>query len=85
VKDGGAAATVGLDELPPGARGTVRSVGGPAGLRQRLLEMGLTEGTSVEVIRRAPLGDPLEIRVRGYFLSIRRHDAHDVQVEREAR
>jgi Fe2+ transport system protein FeoA len=53
---------------------------GPPGVVQRLLEMGLTEGTVVGVVRAAPLGDPLEVRVRGYRLSVRKDDARLVRV-----
>ena len=74
--DGG----IGLDQVPVGGRAVVKVVGGKAALRQRLLEMGLTEGTDVEVVRLAPLGDPMEIRVRGYYLTLRKGDAKDVRV-----
>ncbi|MFM8979989.1 MAG: ferrous iron transport protein A [Planctomycetia bacterium] len=69
-----------LADLPLGARATVRAVDGPPGLAQRLLEMGLTPGTEVEVLRFAPLGDPLEIRLWGYLLTLRKQDARCVQV-----
>ena len=51
-------------------------------IRQRLLEMGLTKGSSVEFIRTAPMGDPIEILVRGYRLSLRKQEAESVLVER---
>lgn len=52
----------------------------PEDIEQRLLEMGLTVGTDCTVLRYAPMGDPLEIKVRGYCLSLRLHEAEGVQV-----
>ena len=52
----------------------------PAALQQRVLEMGLTAGTECTVLRYAPLGDPMQIRLRGYSLSLRRSEAHGVLV-----
>ena len=56
------------------------SVGGERTLRRRLLEMGLLPGTSIIVVRVAPLGDPIEIRLRGYSLSLRHADARAITV-----
>ena len=68
-----------LDRLRTGARGQVTTY--HQGFDpQRYLEMGLTPGTEVEVVRFAPLGDPMEIRVRGYALSIRKRDASRIGV-----
>jgi ferrous iron transport protein A len=67
-----------LADLPKGSRARVVSCAGRDGVIQRLLEMGLTEGVEVEVLRFAPLGDPIEIRLRGYALSLRREDARCV-------
>ncbi len=53
---------------------------GDAELRRRLLEMGFCNGASVEVVRRAPLGDPIEFRLRGYHLSLREEQAAHVQI-----
>ena len=61
----------------------VLAVDGGGALTLGLLEMGLVTGTSVEVIKRAPLGDPLELRVRGYHLSLRRAEATRVEVTRD--
>jgi ferrous iron transport protein A len=71
-----------LDRLPVGATGTVVAVHGELSLRRRLLEMGLTTGATVAVVRRAPLGDPIELRVRGYNLSLRAEQARCVSVGR---
>lgn len=71
-----------LAELSPGERGRILSVAEGAGMRHRLQEMGLTRGASVEMIRVAPLGDPIELQVRGYRLSVRKAEAATVMVER---
>lgn len=74
--------SVPLSQLRPGERGSILRIESiDPQLRQRLLEMGLTKGTLLEVIRLAPLGDPLEISVRGYRLSLRKHEAESVLVE----
>jgi len=65
-----------LSDLPVGQCAKIASLDGEPGIIQRLLEMGLTPGTEVAVVRLAPLGDPMEVTVRGYNLSIRRDDAH---------
>lgn len=74
---------VSLSTLQPGEKGTIeRITASVSSVRQRLLEMGLTRGTSVEIIRFAPMGDPIEILVRGYRLSLRRQEAESVLVVR---
>lgn len=70
-----------LSELSPGERGKVVKVAGDAEAARRLMEMGLMRGTTVEVVRRAPLGDPLEVRVRGFMLTLRRSEAEHIEVE----
>lgn len=70
-----------LDELPAGARARVRRVACGRSAAVRLMEMGLVPGTELEVIRRAPLGDPIELRIRGYALSLRATEAEHVDVE----
>jgi len=69
-----------LDALAPGARATVTGFATDAP-PARLLEMGLLPGTAVEVVRLAPLGDPMDLRVRGFHLSLRRAEAAHVVVE----
>lgn len=69
-----------LNRLGVGCRGFVATVGGEVEIRRRLLEMGFCNGTCVEVIRRAPLGDPIEFRLRGYHLSLRHEQAGLVHV-----
>lgn len=70
-----------LSKLGVGRSGWVKEITAEPGLRRRLLEMGLCTGTVVEVIRKAPLGDPLELRVRGYNLSLRNDQAACVTVQ----
>jgi ferrous iron transport protein A len=72
-----------LSELSPGQSGKVQRVEVTGSARGRLQEMGLIRGTVVQFVRSAPLGDPIEIRVRGYRLSLRRQEAEAVIVERE--
>lgn len=73
-----------LADLRPGESGRILEISGNAALVQRLLEMGLTDGEDVEVVRFAPLGDPVEVRIRGYHLSLRRSEAAAVAIERAA-
>lgn len=73
-------ATCALNTLGIGCRGAVVAVGGDPDVRRRLLEMGFCNGATVEVIRRAPLGDPIEFRLRGYHLSLRGEQARHVQI-----
>lgn len=70
-----------LDEMPVAGKGRVRGMTLPAETHRRLMEMGLTRGAAVEVVRYAPMGDPIEIRVRGYHLSLRKSEAAGIAVE----
>lgn len=79
MSDGGAET---LGTLPLGQRGRVVGFDLPPEHRQRLLEMGLTIGAEFEVVRFAPLGDPVDIKVRGYHLSLRKSDAAGVRIAR---
>ena len=74
-----------LDKLPIGKRGTIEKVNGEGPLRCRLLDMGLIPGTQVLVQKVAPMGDPIEIRIRGYELTIRLEDAKEIQVTEEGK
>ena len=76
----GSPETCTLNQLGIGCKGCVVSVGGDPELKRRLLEMGFCNGANVEVIRRAPLGDPIEFRLRGYCLSLRDEQAQYVQI-----
>jgi ferrous iron transport protein A len=70
-----------LDQLKPTERAVVSTLNGDGQIQQRLLEMGVLEGSEIEVVRLAPLGDPMEIRVQGYNLSLRKSEAALVQLE----
>jgi len=72
--------TTTLDRIAPGDRCRVASVRGEDGIAQRLMEMGLIEGSEVEVVRLAPLGDPMELLLHGYHLSLRKSEAARVAV-----
>ncbi len=71
-----------LDKLPIGGSGKILSVNGEGALRRRFLDMGLTPKTVVSVTKAAPLGDPIELRLRGYELSIRLEDAKNIEIEK---
>jgi ferrous iron transport protein A len=73
-------ATRTLTSIPPGTTAVIEKIQVPAEQRSRLLEMGLLVGTPVELVRFAPLGDPVEIKVRGYHLTIRKHEAEQILV-----
>jgi len=64
-----------LDLCPPGEEGTITELCGEPSLVQRLMELGFVPGEKVAVVKYAPLGDPLEIAIRGYHLSLRRGEA----------
>lgn len=72
-----------LRDLKPGESGIIESVGGKGALRRRLLEMGLTPGAKLTVQKTAPLGDPIEIRIRGYHLTLRKDDAAEIEIKGE--
>ena len=69
-----------LDQLQPGERGVIVSLEADAGFERRLMELGLVPGTPVEMVRRAPFGDPVEIRVRDVSLSLRRTETSRIHV-----
>ena len=70
-----------LKEVPVGTSATVRKIHGEGAVRRRIMDMGITKGVEVFVRKAAPLGDPIEIRVRGYELSLRKADAENIEVE----
>lgn len=70
-----------LDQLRSGQTARVRKVTGQGAVRRRLLDMGLTSGVEITMLRAAPLGDPIEYRLRGYHLSLRKSEAQTIQVE----
>jgi ferrous iron transport protein A len=78
--EGPRAAAVSLDALPIGAEARVVAVEGSGPVARRLMEMGVVPGAPVRVIKAAPLGDPLEVRVRNYHLALRRTEARTISV-----
>lgn len=74
-----------LNELKIGDSGVITAVGGEGALRCRLLDMGLTPRTVVTLRKVAPMGDPIEIHVRGYELALRVEDARQITVEKRDR
>ncbi len=70
-----------LKQTKCGETVTVLRLNGEGALKRRMMDMGITKGTSICVRKVAPLGDPIEITVRGYELSIRKGDAENIQVE----
>ena len=69
-----------LDELAVGESALLQTVGGEGALRQHFLDMGLIPGEEVTLVRFAPLGDPMEIMVQGYELTLRKDDAQKIEV-----
>lgn len=72
-----------LDELPIGQKSRIVAVHGQGALRRHLLDMGLTPHTEVMIRKIAPMGDPIELYLRGYELTIRIEDAKEIEVEGE--
>lgn len=70
-----------LDRIVPGSRAVVHDIKAEDSFSRSLLELGLVPGTEIEVVRRAPLGDPIELVVRGSHFSIRRREARRILVE----
>lgn len=73
-----------LKELPIGKSAVITAVGGEGALRCRLLDMGLIPKTRVTVIKAAPMGDPIELYIRGYELSIRLAEAENIEIAEES-
>ena len=70
-----------LRDISCGQSATVVKIQGEGGVRRRIMDMGITRGTQVQVRKVAPLGDPIEVTVRGYELSLRKADAEQILVE----
>lgn len=70
-----------LDQLEIGCRAIIKSIGGEGSLRRRLLDMGITPKTEVLVRKVAPMGDPMEIYLRGYELTLRKEDGKKIEIE----
>ena len=72
-----------LSQLKPSERGTIAKIGGDGPVRRRILDMGVVPGTEVEVVKVAPLGDPVDLLIRGYHLSLRKEEAKEILVDKE--
>jgi ferrous iron transport protein A len=70
-----------LDRLKPGTKATILKVGSVGTIRRRMADMGMIRGTAVEVIKVAPLGDPIEVKIKGYNLSLRKDEAASIMIE----
>jgi len=70
-----------LGELKPGEKGRVVKISGSGSIHRRILDMGITKGTEIEMERVAPLGDPIEVKIKGYHLSLRKGEAANIYVE----
>ena len=70
-----------LKDAEVGQTYIVANINGEGALRRRIMDMGITRGTKLKVVKEAPLGDPMELELRGYHLSLRRADADLVEVE----
>ncbi len=69
-----------LFDLKPGEEGTVAAIGCKGALKRRIMDMGVTPGTAIKVIKIAPLGDPIEVNIRGYELSLRKEEAKQINL-----
>lgn len=72
-----------LNKLEVGDTGTIVSFKGKGSLRKHLMEMGFVRGANIQVQRVAPLGDPIEVKVKGYSISLRKEEAKNIEIEIE--
>ena len=70
-----------LRDLKPGEEGVVASLGTKGPIKRRIMDMGVTPGVTIKVIKVAPLGDPVEVNIRGYELSLRKEEANQIILE----
>lgn len=70
-----------LREVPVGGEAKVIRIHGEGAVKRRIMDMGITKGVEIQVRKVAPLGDPIEVTVRGYELSLRKADAENIEVE----
>lgn len=73
---------VSLKELKPKESGVIKSIGASGPIRRKLMDMGITPGAQIIMKKVAPLGDPIEVHIRGYDLSIRKAEANQITVEK---
>ena len=69
-----------LRDLKPGQKGCIAKVAGAGAVRRRIRDMGVTSGSLIEVVRIAPMGDPIDVKVRGYHLSLRKEEAAGITI-----
>jgi len=72
-----------LGQLRPGSKGVIKKISGEGRLKKRLLDMGVIPGSPVQVVKLAPLGDPVDVKIKGYHLSLRKSEAELIFVEEE--
>ena len=70
-----------LSELKPGQRGRITKISAKGSVRRRILDMGVVRGADIEMERVAPFGDPIEVKIKGYHLSLRKEEAANIYVE----
>lgn len=70
-----------LNELTQGQKGKIVALKGEGGLKKHLMEMGFVKGAEVKIGRVAPLGDPIEIKIKGYSISLRKEEAQNIEIE----
>ena len=80
IKEVGAAMERFLGDLKPGARACIERIEGGGALRRRMMDMGIVPGVEIEVIRCAPLGGPMQIKLKGYYLAMRRGECAKIKV-----
>lgn len=69
-----------LKDLKPGQQGIVEGIAATGSMKRRIMDMGITPGVEIRVIKAAPLGDPIEVNVRGYELSLRKEEAKQIEM-----
>ena len=74
-----------LRDIPVGSTARVKKLHGEGALKRRIMDMGITKGSEIYVRKVAPLGDPVEVTIRGYELSLRKNDADCIEKEKEKR
>ena len=74
-----------LRDIPVGSTARVKKLHGEGALKRRIMDMGITKGSEIYVRKVAPLGDPVEVTIRGYELSLRKNDADCIELEYEKR
>lgn len=70
-----------LRNLKPGQQGVVAAIAAAGSMKRRIMDMGITPGVEIRVIKTAPLGDPIEVNVRGYELSLRKEEAQQIEMK----